>query len=174
MLVKEIKNPVLTRNKEERIILWNNILIKENNELKGTVSFGKDITDEEIIREEREALIEIIHEIFKAEDFNSALYIFLKRLCEFFSAPYTEMWTLDSRGRKLILSDVFYAREDKYMEFYERSKGISFLPGQGVPGKCWMNLNYLIIENLQEDEEFIRKDLAKEFGLNSLIAIPNS
>ncbi|MGC9098872.1 MAG: ATP-binding protein [Dictyoglomus sp.] len=119
--------------------------------MKGILSFGKDITD---------------------GDFNSALYAFLKKVCEFFFAPYGEMWTLDSKGRKLILSNVFYAREDKYKGFYKRSKELSFSPGEGVPGKCWMNLNYLIIENLQERAEFIRKELAKEFNLNSLIAIP--
>lgn len=172
LLVKEVKNPILTKNKEERIILWNNTVIKENNEVKGTVSFGKDITDEEIYKQEREILIDIIYEIFRAGDFNSALYAFLKKVCEFFFAPYGEMWTLDSKGRKLTLSDVFYAKEDKYEGFYERSKEISFSPGQGVPGKCWLNLNYLIIENLQESSEFIRKDLVKEFNLNSLIAIP--
>ncbi|MGB9787661.1 MAG: ATP-binding protein [Dictyoglomus turgidum] len=140
--------------------------------MKGILSFGKDITDEEIYKQEREVLIDIIYEIFRAGDFNSALYAFLKKVCEFFFAPYGEMWTLDSKGRKLILSNVFYAREDKYKGFYKRSKELSFSPGEGVPGKCWMNLNYLIIENLQERAEFIRKELAKEFNLNSLITIP--
>jgi hypothetical protein len=88
--------------------------------VKGILSFGKDITD---------------------GDFNSALYAFLKKVCEFFFAPYGEMWTLDSKGRKLILSNVFYAREDKYKGFY----------------KCWMNLNYLIIENLQESRIYKKR-----------------
>lgn len=116
--------------------MWNNTIIKENNKVKGILSFGKDITD---------------------GDFNSALYAFLKKVCEFFFAPYGEMWTLDSKGRKLILSNVFYAREDKYKGFYKRSKELSFSPGEGVPGKCWMNLNYLIIENLQESRIYKKR-----------------
>lgn len=172
LFIKEVKNPILTKNKEEIIILWSNAIVKENNEIKAIISFGKDITEEEISKEEKEVFIAITEKIFRMEDFNSALQVALNKICEFFSAVYGEIWVLDSKGRKLILSDVFYAKDDKYKLFYEDSRKLSFFPGEGIPGKCWTGLKYLIIDNLWENKDFVRKNLVKEFNLNSLIAFP--
>jgi len=90
--------------------LWNNTIIKENNKVKGILSFGKDITD---------------------GDFNSALYAFLKKVCEFFFAPYGEMWTLDSKGRKPILSNVFMQEKINIRGFIKEVKNFLFLLEKG-------------------------------------------
>lgn len=89
LFIKEVKNPILTKNKEEIIILWSNAIVKENNEIKAIISFGKDITEEEISKEEKEVFIAITEKIFRMEDFNSALQVALNKICEFF---FCSLW----------------------------------------------------------------------------------
>ena len=42
---KNFENPILTKNGEERYILWQNNVIEENGIVTGTISFGMDITE---------------------------------------------------------------------------------------------------------------------------------
>ena len=57
---KRYENPVLTKDGEERIISWENSIIKEDGEIVGTLSSGIDVTErrrmEEQIQREKEKL----------------------------------------------------------------------------------------------------------------------
>lgn len=44
-LPEEFENPILTKDGRERIISWRNTEIREAGALKGTISFGRDITE---------------------------------------------------------------------------------------------------------------------------------
>ncbi len=44
-IVEHFENPILTKTGEERIISWRNSVIKKDNEIIGTLSFGIDITE---------------------------------------------------------------------------------------------------------------------------------
>ncbi len=54
------ENPVLTKNGEERIILWKNSFMKDSNGKTFLLSSGLDITELKIKEEEREYLIEAL------------------------------------------------------------------------------------------------------------------
>ncbi len=61
-IVGEFKNPILTKNGEERIIEWRNSDLHDNGNIVGTISYGIDITEREktgeALRTERELFIE--------------------------------------------------------------------------------------------------------------------
>lgn len=44
-IVEHFENPILTKNGKERIISWRNSVVKKDNEIIGTLSFGIDITE---------------------------------------------------------------------------------------------------------------------------------
>ncbi len=57
-LPREFENPILTKDGQERYIVWRNNVIIERDEVVGTISFGMDITErrntEEALRESEE------------------------------------------------------------------------------------------------------------------------
>lgn len=68
-LPRNLENPILTRDGEERYIIWQNSELREGERIIGTVSFGVDITEhrraEEALRESEEnfrALAENAHD----------------------------------------------------------------------------------------------------------------
>lgn len=164
------KNPVVTKNNEIRIILWNNTIIK-NKKIK-VLSFGTDITEEEINKEGTKLLNIVIEDITKADNIEIAIRKTLNRICDFFDSPYGEFWILNEEGKKLVSSGIYYTLDDFYENFYLESQKYSFSPGEGIPGKTWVCLLPIIIDDLEKEEAFLRKDFVKKFNLNSLVSIP--
>jgi PAS domain S-box-containing protein len=59
-------NPILTKNGEERIVQWNNIILKDNEgNITGTLSSGQDITEKRIAEEEKQDLLHDLEERIK-------------------------------------------------------------------------------------------------------------
>ncbi len=62
--LERYENPIVTKSGEERIVLWRNARVVENDVVTGTVSFGIDVT--ESVRTRREA--EQSHELLRVAD----------------------------------------------------------------------------------------------------------
>lgn len=61
-LPEEFENPILTRDGRERIISWRNSEIREAGKVRGTISFGRDITDRRRLEEETRRLLAAVQE----------------------------------------------------------------------------------------------------------------
>ncbi len=66
------ENPILTKQGEERQILWRNTTLREGDQIVGTISFGMDVTDrrraEEQQRHVREALQALSRRLVSAQE----------------------------------------------------------------------------------------------------------
>lgn len=64
---KSFENPILTKNGEERIIQWQNSVLRRNNNIVGTISYGLDITErkraETLLNEEYQKTKDILTSI---------------------------------------------------------------------------------------------------------------
>ncbi|MFH1875084.1 MAG: PAS domain-containing protein [Pseudomonadota bacterium] len=67
-LVKFYKNPVLTKNKQEKIISWHNVLLKdEKGQILATLSAGADVTKDVLIENALKESEERYRRIFEAD-----------------------------------------------------------------------------------------------------------
>jgi len=63
---KQFENPILTKNGEERYIMWRNSLLKDAGEITGTISFGIDITEQKQAEEKLRANHERFHALIQS------------------------------------------------------------------------------------------------------------
>ncbi len=59
-LPKVFENPIITKNGEEKIILWHNNEIVENEKITGTISFGLDVTAQRLSEKLSEVRLRLI------------------------------------------------------------------------------------------------------------------
>jgi len=141
---------------------------------EGTV---QDISQRKRAEAESQLLQNLTLDISAANDFNSALEITLKKICEFTGWVYGEAWIPELEHRQvLVCSPAWYASIDGLEEFRECSEKITFPSGIGFPGRVWghQHPEWIWDISLETELHFIRKYPALECGLQSGLAIPVS
>lgn len=79
-----------------------------------------------------------------------------------------EVWTPDDKGERLTLATGVYGEKTA---FAEKSAGMSFAKGEGLPGKAWSDGAPVVLNGFQ-GTFFVRTEAAAESGLTTAIAIP--
>ncbi len=114
------ENPILTRNGEERQIIWKNNTVSEGSKVIGTISFGMDITERkqaETALKQREAQLRLVT--------NHAPVLIAHcgydRRYKFVNQPYADMFGLSveeivGRHVREMLGDAAYADANPHME----------------------------------------------------------
>lgn len=110
--------------------------------------------------------------IANAKDFNTALDICLKEICKATGWTYGEIWVASKDNAYTYISNAFYGENNELKEFYEESKKLRFTYNTVIPGAVWENKQPIWIKSIHSDVQFMRKQLALTFNLNSLLAIP--
>jgi PAS domain S-box-containing protein len=149
----------------------------ENNVLVGFEGTVQDISQRKRAEEESQLLQNLTLDISAANDFQTALEITLKKICEFTGWVYGEAWVPETDHRQvLVCSPAWYASIEGLESFRECSEKMSFPSGIGFPGRVWghQHPEWIWDISLETDLHFIRKYPALECGLQSGLAIPVS
>jgi hypothetical protein len=59
-----------------------------------------------------------------------------------------------------------------FPEFEAKTRQITFLPGEGLPGRVWANQKAAWIEDVVRDNNFLRQLAAHTEGLHGAFAFP--
>lgn len=110
--------------------------------------------------------------ISEATDVRAALTVALEMLCRFTGWHYGEAWLPNNTANWLEYVAGYHDESDNHKEFYEQSRSLSFALGEGLPGNIWAGKQLIWIEEIAEDEKFVRKPLAAQAGLSTLVGIP--
>ena len=149
----------------------------ENNVLIGFEGTVQDISQRKRAEEESQLLQNLTLDISAANDFQTALEITLKKICEFTGWVYGEAWVPETDHRQvLVCSPAWYASVEGLESCRECSEKMSFPSGIGFPGRVWghQHPEWIWDISLETDLHFIRKYPALECGLQSGLAIPVS
>lgn len=133
-----------------------------------------DKTDRERRRSEEEIrlLQAITQGITEAEDFDSAIKVVLQKVCETTGWALGEVWLPSPDGSCLQCSPSWYSPIKGLEKFRQKSEGLRFQKGVGLPGRVWSSKRSAWIPDVTEDPNFPRALLAKEVGLKAGMSIP--
>ncbi|TYQ24611.1 response regulator [Pseudanabaena sp. UWO310] len=139
---------------------------------EGTV---QDISQRKRAEEESQLLQSLTLEISAVNDFQTALEIALRKICQFTGWDYGEAWVPAGDEKQiLVCSPAWYSSLEGLEEFRQLSERISFPSGIGFPGRVWeyQRPEWIWDISLETELNFLRKYPALECGLQSGLAIP--
>lgn len=138
------------------------------------ISVIRDITERKKARDIIHLLLEIYTSISQTKTFLEALQTTITLVCETTGWDYGEAWVLNSGGKKMKSSPARFSTSTPLNKFREASSKLTFLPGEGLPGRVWISKNYEWIRDVSAESEkiYFRAKLALEMGLKACIGIP--
>lgn len=110
-----------------------------------------------------------------AQDFDSALEVALRQVCQATSWEFGEGWVKNESKTYLKSHTKWYAqskRNSKLKKFREQSISYTFAPNVGLPGKVWSSRKPKWIQDVSEEPMFLRGAIAKECGLKAGLGVP--
>jgi PAS domain S-box-containing protein len=144
--------------------------------------FILDITVRKRAEEKVELLLAISQAISSAPDFQTALEVALRLMCETTGWIYSEAWVPAADGTALECSRSWYRKRtgiDRTVataldSFREYSEALTFLPNEELPGRVWYRGQPEWVGDLsaESDDIFLRLKLAIDSGLKAAFAVP--
>ncbi|MBW8002980.1 MAG: PAS domain S-box protein [Planctomycetes bacterium] len=133
-----------------------------------------DVTERKRAETEVGLLLTITRVISESRDFNSALKITLRKICEVIGWNYGEVWIPCPDETFLECGPPWYSSTRSLEKFRLLSEKITFPPNVGLPGRVWSSKQPEWIQNvsIQPDTFFIRARIARESGLKAAFGVP--
>ena len=136
------------------------------------ISTGKDATERKRAEQEIRLLLELTQIIAEAENFDSALSVSLRTVCENTGWDYGEAWALSADGKRLEPGAPYFCKAAGLESFRGKSQAFTFEPGIGLPGRAWASGKAAWIPDVTLDANFPRAAIAGESGLKAAVGIP--
>ncbi|MGM0579416.1 MAG: PAS domain S-box protein [Bacteroidota bacterium] len=107
----------------------------------------------------------------KEESLDKVLAKSIKYLSQFGGFQAGEIWLMSQNHKDLHLS-AWYAKSGDKEVFYEENSKKSFQFGEGLPGAVWKSLKNEVWNEIDENSDFHRYELARKANLKSATAYP--
>lgn len=134
--------------------------------------FLRDITNRKRADLEMRLLLKLTQIIAESEDFDSALEQTMRVICENAGWDLGEIWILSDNGKQLELGSPCFYKDPSLEGFRRKSIEYKFTSETGLPGRVWSSGKAAFIPDTTLDTNFLRADIAREFGLKAAMGIP--
>jgi adenylate cyclase len=150
-------------------------LQKKNQKLtEQNVQLHEEIAERRKVAMETNLLLEATQAISKSDDFESAIDVVLKLICETIEWNLGEAWIPSSDEKVLKSALGRYASDSRFSEFRQISWQLTFERGVGIPGRIWLSQKPEWIDDVSTASEqvFLRSEIAANIGLKAAFGIP--
>ncbi|MFB8790381.1 MAG: PAS domain S-box protein [Potamolinea sp.] len=112
--------------------------------------------------------------ISEAPDFDSALCVALRQVCELTNWDYGEAWIPCPDNAVLECSPAWYGKKTSFQFFRKESEKLTFPANIGLPGRVWASKHPEWISDIsaQPEASFVRAKLAQVAELNAGFGVP--
>lgn len=129
---------------------------------------------DKINEDEVHLLPKMILKISEAGDFQSAIEVALKNICEITGWNYGDAWIRSKDGSTLECIPAGYCSSGSLVNFKEISQKFKFPPGTGMPGRIWLSRKYEWVPDVSifSEIDFPRAKFAREAGFRACLGVP--
>ena len=153
---------------EKRVSQRTSELAQTNQSLKA------EIAERRQTELENRLLQTITQAITEASNFDRAIAVTLRKVCQTVGWSFGEAWIRDLQENVLKLSPSWYGSSNKLKLFREASQKFNFSSNVGKPGRVWATKQPEWTEDVsqQEGDIFLRSKIAKIVGLKTAFGVP--
>jgi|GEM_PF-440742 len=152
-----------------RWFLWNSVPYNENDLYYFA---GTDITNQKVNEEEIKLIYYTSRAFNESDNLQDSLKIAISEICRITNWPYGEAFIKDSFTGKLTRIASWHEWTSSIIEFDEMYQYFNFDVGQGLIGKAWNEQQPRWMENIYDDDAFLRREAALKAHLNSMFIVP--
>jgi len=167
---------VLARVSNQLAVRSLQIQLQEKNQklTEQNVQLHQEIAERRQVEMETRLLLRATQAISKSENFESAIDLILRLICETIEWNLGEAWIPSSDGQFLKCALGSYASDLSFSEFRQTSCQLSFAPGVGMPGRIWLSQQSEWIDDVSTAPEqvFLRSQIAANVGLKAAFGVP--
>ncbi|NEP11433.1 MAG: response regulator [Symploca sp. SIO2C1] len=133
-----------------------------------------EITVRQRAEEEIFFLLSTTQAISEASDFNSALEVILRQVCETIDWDFGEAWVPNQDATVLEYSQSIYAKNPGLEEFRQQSSQVTFARDVGLPGRIWSSKQPEWLEDVsaQPCSVFQRSQITATLQLKAAFGVP--
>jgi PAS domain S-box-containing protein len=126
------------------------------------------------MKDEVHLLPRMILEISEARDFQSAIEVALKNICEITGWNYGDAWIRSKDGSEIERIPAGYCMTGSLEKFKELSEKFTFPLGTGMPGRIWLSKKYEWVPDVSivSEIDFPRAQFAREAGFRACLGVP--
>jgi signal transduction histidine kinase/response regulator RpfG family c-di-GMP phosphodiesterase len=96
----------------------------------------------------------------------------LKSICEVLQWEVGELWQVDRQTNLLRFVEAWHGPANRFPQFEQVSRGMTFAHGVGLPGRVWANGRSAWIQDVVKDSNLPRAPLADQEGLHAAFGFP--
>ncbi|WP_445752883.1 PAS domain S-box protein [Polaribacter sp.] len=166
----------LLNNKKNGDEFWVKLSVTPITNETGTytnwISIQRDVTVEKQNQLKKDLLAKISNNFKNESSLVSSTKKVCQTICDFGNFDFAEIWlpNLD-KTRINFISKI--ANSKIAEKFYESSIDVTSLhPQEGIPGIVWQKKSSILCSNVSKNLDFVRKDAAKNSGINTALGIP--
>ena len=136
------------------------------------ISIERDVTGQKINELENELLAKINTSFNAENDYLDAANAVCKSISKYGNFDLVEVWTANlEKSQMQLFGHYFAAPEDQI--FYKHSQEVdSFKMSESLVGKVWTQQEQMLWDDIENRNDFVRRDAAKKIGLKAVLGIP--
>ncbi len=135
-------------------------------------SIIRDITDRKQSAKRLEAQHEITKVLARSSTIKESSSMFLQTICTALEWDFGEIWEYDQKKNILHNTESWHVPELGALKFEAVTKGLTFPPEIGLPGRVFESAEPLWISDVVHDSNFLRASIADIEGLHGALGFP--
>ncbi|HEV2292529.1 MAG TPA: PAS domain S-box protein [Tepidisphaeraceae bacterium] len=146
----------------------------ENGNVCGFLKVVRDLTERRRAEERQATLHAVATVLAEAPDLKDAVPKLLGAVCSASGWKWGALWRVDNAAGVLRLVNSCNQGSNRLTEFEELSRGITFAPRAGFPGRVWASGKPEWVTDVSGAANFPRREAADRAGLHGALCFPVS
>jgi PAS domain S-box-containing protein len=137
-----------------------------------TVAIVQDISERKRAESQLSTQYAVSRILSESASIDEAAPRLIQSVCKLLDWKLGEIWQMDREASLLTCREIWHPPSSELAEFASASRGFTFPPGVGLPGRVWKNCQPAWIADILSDGNFPRASLAAKVGLRSALGFP--